>query len=103
MSTRSAGTSPSRRSSACTSSGRSPARGSSCFGRCGVDKGQKRVPEPPARIAAQALTPTRPAVVTGGWGGVAQQRPDPRDELGGAERFGQERGTEFLRLVQDAL
>ncbi len=52
--TRSGGTSGARRRSVAAMRGSSarPARGSSCFGICRRDAGQKRVPEPPARITA---------------------------------------------------
>ncbi len=58
---RSGGTKPARRSTAWIRSGRSPTSGKNCLGRSAVDSGQNRVPWPPARTTAQALTAVRVA------------------------------------------
>src|SRR3989442_1346863 len=74
MSIRSGGTSPSRRSTACTSSRRAPPNGGGLFGRCGGERGPEGAPQ-----------------------------PAPGGELGRAERLGEECRAELLRFVEDAL
>jgi hypothetical protein len=58
-STRSAGTSGSRRATLSTTSGRAPASGRSCLGRRLVETGQNREPTPPASTTAQRIRTPR--------------------------------------------
>jgi len=46
---------PSRRATVCSAVEEEPASGSSCLGEVGVLRGQKRVPEPPARMTAHLM------------------------------------------------
>src|SRR2546427_486832 len=57
-----------------------------------------------SRTRRRGSRPRRsPGVLGGGGGPIVQHGRDARRELAGAERLGEERGTQLLHLAQDAL